>query len=651
MNRIETLLSGLNDRQKEAATATDGKYLVLASAGSGKTRVLTTRIAYLIELGIKPWEIVGISFTKKAANEIKERVQSVVGEAALDVNMGTFHSLCMRILLQNQSALGMSNATILDDNESKKVIYDIAMTYGYMSDDAVYEIKSSIDRFGNEGWNADDVRRQGNIPKDIVDIFEEYASFKKAVGYVDFNDILSLTSELFRIRPDILKLYSSKYKYIMVDENQDINNIQFKLLTQLSSFHKNFMMLGDDLQCIYSFRGSNINNMMDIRTYDPEIKTILLEQNYRSSKTIVEASNAFIANNKKQLEKVSYTANDIGSPIFVYDSIDESREADFVVSVIEGLVKTKGLDYSDFAVLYRSNFLSRNIEFAFGRAGIPYSVVGGSEFYERDEIKTIVAYLRAVDNDMDDLAFERIINKPKRGIGETTINRIKMYATEANIPFSKAMEHIEDIPKVNKPTKAKIQQLVLLISKGRELIQSEGQNMNALLRYLILETHFMEQYDVDKTKDIERIQNIQELWNVAIAFDEKEHEALTEGQTVLTQFLTETALYTKEEDKEAQKRVSLTTAHSSKGLEFKAVFVIGVQADTFPSYLSKTDEAYEEERRLMYVAMTRAEEYLFMSFNRRKYVRGEMKNAGPSRFLGEIPERFVRYLGTKPEAQ
>lgn len=649
MSKIETLLSGLNDNQRKAATSVDGKYLVLAGAGSGKTRVLITRIAYLIEIGIKPWEIVGVSFTKKSANEIKERLQSLIGEPSLDVNMGTFHSLCMRILLQNQSALGMSNMTILDDNESKKVIYDIAMTYGYMSDDSVYEIKSSIDRWGNEGFNIEDVRALENIPRDLVNIYEEYAAFKKAVGYIDFNDILSLTSELFRIRPDILERYSSKYKYMIVDESQDLNNVQFKLLTQFSSYHKNFMLLGDDFQCIYSFRGSNINNMMDIRTYDSEIQTILLEQNYRSSKTIVEASNGFIANNKKKLEKVSYTANDIGSPIFVYDSIDESREAEFVVSVIEGMIKERGMDYDDFAVLYRSNYLSRNIEFAFGRAGIPYTVTGGSEFYERDEIKTIVCYLRAVDNDMDDLAFERIINKPKRGIGDTTINRIKMYATEANIPFSKAMEHIEDIPKVNKPTKAKIKDLMSMVSKGRELIQTEGQNMNALLRYLILQTHFMEQYDVDKTKDIERIQNIQELWNVAIAFDQKEHEELTEGQTVLTQFLTETALYTKEEDKEAQKRVTLMSVHGAKGLEYKAVFVIGVQADTFPSYLSKTDEEFEEERRLMYVAMTRAKEHLFLSFNRRKYVRGEMKNAGPSRFIGEIPERFIRYLGTKPK--
>lgn len=649
MNRIENLLSGLNDKQREAAAAIDGKYLVLACAGSGKTRVLTHRIAYLIEIGIKPWEIVGISFTKKSSNEIKERVQGLIGEPALDVNMGTFHGLCMRILLKNQSALGMSNMTIMDETESKKVIYDIAMTYGYMSDDSVHEIKSSIDRWGNEGWNAEKVRTLENIPKDIVDIFEEYAAFKKAVGYVDFNDILSLTSELFRIRPDILQQYSSKYKYIMVDEVQDTNSIQFQLLNQLSSYHKNFMLFGDDLQCIYSFRGSNINNMMDIRTYDAEIKTILLEQNYRSSKTIVEASNGFIANNKKQLEKVSFTANDVGSPIFVYDSIDESREAEFVVSVIEGMIKERGMQYDDFAVLYRANFLSRNIEFAFGQAGIPYGVVGGTEFYERDEIKTIVCYLRAVDNDLDDLAFERIINKPKRGIGETTINRIKMYATEANIPFSKAMEHIEDIPKVNKPTKQKIKDLVNMVNKGRELIKEEGQTINALLRYLILQTHFMGQYDSAKSKDIERIQNINELWNVAITFDQKEHEALLEGQTLLTQFLTETALYTKEEDKDAQKRVTLMSVHGAKGMEYKAVFVIGVQADTFPSYLSKTDEEYEEERRLMYVAMTRAKEHLFLSFNRRKYVRGEMKTAGPSRFIGEIPERFVRFLGNKPQ--
>lgn len=615
------------------------------------TRVLTKRIAYLTMIGVKPWEIVAISFTRKASNEIIERVKDMIGETALDVNMGTFHSLCMRILIKNQGALGMSNMTILDETEAKKIIFDIAMTYGFVTEDAQYEIKGSIDRWGNEGWTSADVRAKGNVPKDMIDIFEEYSSFKRSVGYVDFNDILSLTSELFRIRPDILEAYSSKYKYIMVDEVQDTNNVQFRLLQQLSSYHQNYVIFGDDLQCVYSFRGSNIDNMMNIRKFDKDVQTILLEQNYRSSDNIVKASNGFIANNKKQLEKISYTDNDDGAPIFIYDSVDETKEADFVVAMIEGLVKTKGASYDDFAVLYRSNYQSRNIEFAFSRVGIPYGVVGGSEFYERDEVKTLVSYLRALDNEMDDLAYNRILNKPKRGLGDASLNRIKMYASTGNIPFSKAMEHIADIDKINKPSKAKILDIVNMIQKGREIARRPNASVVELLRYIILETKFMDQYDTDRSAHVECIQNIQELWNVANSFDTREHEDLEEGQTILTQFLTETALYVKPTDKEEQAVVSLTTAHSAKGLEYKYVFVIGVQAGTFPSRLSQSDADYEEERRLFYVSMTRAKDILFLSFNRKRYVRGQTVDSGPSRFIGEIPSQYVRYLGVKKQEE
>lgn len=647
LNRIDALLEGLNENQKRAATAMDGKYLVLASAGSGKTRVLTHRIAYLIELGVQPWEIVGISFTKKASNEIKERVAKLIGEKALDVNMGTFHSLCMRILIRHQEALGMSNMTILDDTEAKKIISDIAVTFGYMSEDAVYEIKNSIDRWGNEGWTAEQVKQQGNNPEDIVNIYEEYSSFKRSVGYVDFNDILSLTHELFRFRPDILQQYSSKYKYLIVDESQDLNNIQFKLVQQLSSHHQNFMLIGDDLQSIYAFRGSKVDNIMNIRQFDAQVQTILLEQNYRSSQSIVKASNALIANNVNQMEKISYTENGEGSPVFIYDSIDETKEADFVVSVIEGLVKNKGMQYDDFAVLYRANYLSRNIELAFSSVGIPYEIVGGSEFYERDEIKTLVCYLRALDNEMDDLAHERILNKPKRGIGATTVNRISMYAAENNVSFFKALQHIEDIPKINKPTKGRILEFVDLLNQAKEMLRKPDATVLGLLKYMMIQTDFMAQYDVYKTEDLTRIQNIEELWNVAAQFDNKPKEELAENQTIVTQFLTETALYVQDDDPDARARVSLTTVHSSKGLEFKCVFVIGLQAGVFPSYLSTQQDDLEEERRLFYVAMTRAKEMLFLSFNRYKYNGGQKQEVQPSRFLKEIPEEYTRYLGQK----
>lgn len=644
---INDLLFGLNEKQKKAVQVTNGKYLVLASAGSGKTRVLTNRIGYLIALGVKPWEIVGITFTKKAANEIKERVHGLIGEQALDVNMGTFHSLCMRILLQNQEALGMSNLTILDETESKKIIEDISITYGYLQKDAVYKIKSQLDRWANEGWLAEDVASKGNFESDFINIYKEYTDFKRQVGYVDFNDLINLTIELFNKRPDILEKYSKKYKYIMLDEGQDTNNPQFELLKQLSSYHENYMIISDDLQAIYSFRGSNVDNILNIRDFDSEIETILLEQNYRSSKTIVQSSNLFIKNNKKQLEKNSYTENPKGHPIFIYDSIDETREAEFIVSAIEGFVQNKGMNYEDFAVLYRSNYLSRNIELSFGFAGIPYTVVGGSEFYERQEIKGLVSYLRAIDNLKDDLAFERILTTPKRGIGATSIDRLKMFATEAQVPFSKAMEMVEDIAKINKPTKKKIKETFDLILNLQTQISENNITILNLLKNIVIKTHFMGQYDTDKSSDVQRIQNIEELFNVASQFDNKEKIDLTEDQTLLTQFLTETSLYIEPGKEDDTDKVSLLTVHSSKGLEYKVVFVIGVQDGTFPSSLTQTEEDYEEERRLMYVAMTRAKEILFLSYNRKKYFRGNVVDTGPSQFIKEMPQQHVRYLGIK----
>ena len=643
------LLEGLNENQRVVATQINGKFLVLASAGSGKTHCLTKRIQYLISLGVRPWEIVAISFTKKASNEIRERVEKTMGETALDVHMGTFHSLCMRILLANQQALGMQNLTVLDDHETLRIITDIAVTHGYMDEKDIKDIRGTIDRWTNNGWSPEDVAQQPAIFKDVLAIFEEYTAFKKTVGYVDFNDILLLTSKLFAFRPDILAKYANKYKYLIVDEAQDMNNVQFRLVQQLSSAHQNYMLICDDLQAIFGFRGSNVENIINIRDFDPEVQTLLLERNYRSTQTIVQASNAFIANNERQLEKVSYTENERGWPIYVYEAADEVRETEFIVKTIEGLMKTSGYKYKDFAILYRSNFLSRNVEFALSQASVPYDVLGGTEFYERDEVKTLVAYLRALDNPMDDLAFERIINRPKRSIGDATINRIKLYAASSSVSFESAMRHIDDIEKINKPTKEKIRTFLAFIDKGRTLLQESDVRIEAILRYVILSTHFMQQYDMDKTDDISRVENIQELYRVTTSFDEKEHEDLLEGQTRMTQFLTETALFIKE-DQQEDNQVSLMTCHSSKGLEFPVVFVIGLQSGDFPSRHIQTKTDYEEERRLFYVAMTRAKDFLFLSHNKNKYKSTQVFPCRPSEFIGEIPSEFVRHLGPRKDS-
>lgn len=643
------ILEGLNDQQKKAVTAMDGKYLVLAGSGSGKTLSGIRRIQYLLHMGVKPWEVVFFSFTKKSALEIQDRLTSAVGEIALDVNTGTFHSICMRILLTHQQAIGMHNITVMDNDESSQVIGELATVYGYSEKEGAKEMKHMIDLWGNEGLSPEDIKALNKYPEDIIGVYEEYTNYKRSVGYVDFNDILSLTHHLFNVRPDILEEYSRKYKYIILDEFQDTNKVQYRILEQLSSYHGNYMLLGDDFQTIFSFRGSDVQNTINLRQQASDIETILLEQNYRSTNNIVQASNAVIENNKIQMEKTSFTTNPDGAPVFLYDASDEVREAEFIATVINGLVKENNYEYDDFMVLYRSHYLSRPIEFAFNRLSIPYDVVGGTEFYERAEIKTLVAYLRVLDNKLDDLAFERIINIPKRQIGPTTIARIKMFATEAEIPFMKALENIEDIPRINNPTKKRIKKFLDMIKEGQAIVRKEEGSIQEAFMYILKETKFLDQYDKQKTKDIERIENIQELWNVIVQFDKSEKEELLEGQNRMNQFLTETALFIPSEEEDRLPRVRLLTAHSSKGLEEKVVFVVGLESGTFPSYLSVTEEEMEEERRLFYVSMTRAEEMLFLSHSMQKYKRGQKIYQNPSPFLNEIPECYIRRLGEKNE--
>lgn len=649
MKSREEILEGLTPQQRKIATSIEGKYMVLAGSGSGKTFVLLKRIEYLISLGVKPYEIVAFTFTNKVAKEMKERMAESIGETALDVNISTIHSLCMRILLTHQNLLGYENMTVIDTDESAQVIKEISEKYGYMTKEGVAEVKRLIDFWGNKGLTAEEVRLENKYPNDMVDIYTEYGVFKKAVGYIDFNDILTLTNVLFTKFPEVLAIYANKYKHVLLDEAQDVNNLNVQLLYQLTSVHNNYMLFGDDFQAIYKFRGGDVQNIFDIRERDDEVNTILLERNFRSTKTIVKASNALIAHNKNQMEKVSYSENQDGSPIFIYDASDETREVDFIVEVIQGLVKAGTYTYSDFFVLYRSHFLSRVIEFGMSRAGVPYEVIGGLEFYERAEVKTLVAYMRALDNSLDDIAFERIINTPKRGIGQTTIDRLKMYASENQISFFKAMDFVEDIPKINKPTKKRIGDLVKMIKDGQQLALAEDTEVQDVFNYILNETKFLDQYDKDKTKDIEKIENINELWKVAQNFDIKDREDLVEGQSILNQFLTETALYAPDEDADRYDRVKLLTSHSSKGLEAPVVFVVGLEEGTFPSYRTETEEEHEEERRLFYVAMTRAEKLLFLTHNRKSYRRGQEINNRPSRYISEIPDEFKHQLGRAHE--
>ncbi|MBS7358591.1 MAG: UvrD-helicase domain-containing protein [Bacteroidales bacterium] len=430
------------------------------------------------------------------------------------------------------------------------------------------------------------------------------------------------------------------------DEVQDLSSLQFKIMRQLSSHHGNYMCVGDDLQSVYAFRGGDVSNIMNINQIDPDIETILLEQNYRSTNNIIQASNGFIAHNKKQLNKVSFTENQEGLPVMVYESEDELREAEYIVTMIQGMIQSGEYKYEDIAVLYRANYLSQNIALTFSSAGIPYDVQNGFNFYEREEVKTLVGYLRILDNPLDDIALEYVLNRPKRSIGDVTVDRLKMYAADVNIPLSVALAHADDIPKVNKPTKQRIRDFADLLDAMRAQLQNDP-NIVRLLHYIVKQTGLMKSYDVQRTKDIERIDNIQELFNIAAMFELKDKEPLEEGQTSLSQFLTETALYAKPETgEELVGKVTLISSHGSKGMEYPVVFIIGLEQGIFPSYHALDDiDNLEEERRLMYVSMTRAEKVLFLSYNKKRYSFGRMQHCKPSQFIEELPKEYVKFLG------
>lgn len=644
--RIEELLSGLDEPQRYAATRMDGKYLLLAGSGSGKSRSIVYRVAYLIEVGVKPWEIVSISFTNKASVELLERIVDLVGEEGHEVNTGTFHSLCTRILMRNQSALNIENMTIISETEVDGIIRDIGSSYGYMKD-ALVDIKHFIDYCGTNGIypeDYDEYEIRNKYPADYVNIHEEYTLFKRRVGYVDFDDLLGLTYKLFQSRPDILEEYAKKYKYITIDEAQDNSRMQVLIMKQLASYHGNYMVVGDENQSIYGFRGADVHSFIDMPELDDKIEVIKLEHNYRSSGNIVKASNGVIENNTERLDKIANTRNEDKYPVMIYEADDDFRESEYVVNMIEGLVNSGQYKYEDIGILYRFNFLSLNMSLSLSSAGIPYDVKQGTNFYDNEEIKTIVSYLRLIENPLDDIALEYAINRPKRSIGEATINRVKMYATDINVSLFQVLDNIDEIPKINKPTKQRIKDFRDLIKELTEQSKSNDSILD-LVKAIVDKTNIMSQYDMSVSKDIKKIEYISELYNIATNFDAIEHTQDEDSETLLTQFLTATALYAKPDDEEERGKVTLSSVHSSKGLEYKVVFLIGLQQGTFPSYRATSPEELEEERRLFYVGMTRAEELLFLSYNRLEYRYNDYRVSQKSMFLDEIPEEYVRHIG------
>lgn len=631
----------LNNEQREAVFHTEGPLLILAGAGSGKTRVLTHRIAYLIdEKGVNPWNILAITFTNKAAGEMRERVDRIVGFGSESIWVSTFHSTCVRILRRYIDRLGYgTNFTIYDADDQKTLMKDVCKQL--QIDTKIYKeraLLSAISSAKDEMITPDEfeLNAAGDYHKQrIAKVYREYEKQLKANNALDFDDLLVKTVQLLQTQPDILEYYQERFRYIMVDEYQDTNTVQFKLISILAKKYKNLCVVGDDDQSIYKFRGANIKNILNFEEVFEDARVIKLEQNYRSTETILNAANGVIRNNYGRKDKSLWTENGEGDKINFQQFDDAFEEANYVVNDIRKKVEDGSRSYNDHAILYRTNAQSRMFEEKLVTANIPYKVIGGINFYARKEIKDLLAYLKTIDNGQDDLAVKRIINIPKRGIGLTTINRVQENATERNVRFYEALLTADMIPGIGRSA-AKLTSFVALIEHFKE----SAKNMlpSELMKEILDYTGYIEDLEADSKEEAEdRIANIDELLNKIAAYE----ESCEDERPTLSGFLEEVALVADIDGlDESNDYVVLMTLHSAKGLEFPEVYLVGMEDGLFPSYMTITADdpaEVEEERRLCYVGITRAMENLTMTCAKRRMVRGETQYNKMSRFLKEIP--------------
>ena len=636
----------LNEPQREAVLHTDGPLLILAGAGSGKTRVLTHRIAYLIEeLGVNPWNILAITFTNKAAGEMRQRVDDLVGFGSESIWVSTFHSMCVRILRRFIDRLGYdSRFTIYDTDDQKTLMKAVCKKVDIdtkqFKERMLFSVISSAK---NEMILPEEFELNAGgdfVQLKIAKVYREYEAQLKANNALDFDDLLVRTVQLLQTQPDVRENYQERFRYIMVDEYQDTNTVQFKLVSLLAGKYRNLCVVGDDDQSIYKFRGANIRNILDFEKEYPDARVIKLEQNYRSTGNILNAANGVISNNKGRKDKTLWTANGEGEKIGLRQFDTAYDEAEFIAEDIKKEVQD-GASYNDNAVLYRTNAQSRLLEEKFIAMNIPYKIVGGINFYARREIKDILAYLKTIDNGQDDLAVRRIINVPKRGIGLTTINRIQEAADERGISFYEALLAPEMIPGAGRSA-AKLDSFAALIEyfKG----QAEKESLTDLLNEILDMTGYAQNLEADDEIDAEsRLQNIEELVNKAAAYEED--CADRDEKATLSGFLEEVALVADIDSlEEDQDYVVLMTLHSAKGLEFPHVYLAGMEDGLFPSYMTimgDDPEELEEERRLCYVGITRAEQKLTLTCARKRMVRGETQYNRISRFVGEIPPELL----------
>ena len=646
----------LNDKQKEAVLYTEGPLLILAGAGSGKTRVLTHRIAYLIEeMGVNPWNILAITFTNKAAGEMRERVDDIVGFGSESIWVSTFHSMCVRILRRFIDRLGYdTNFTIYDTDDQKTVVKDVCKLL--QIDTKMFKerrLMSAISSFKDEMITPEECMLQAGgdfVQKKIAEVYQEYEKEMRSNNALDFDDLLLKTVQLFQMNRDVLEYYQERFRYIMVDEYQDTNNVQFALVSLLAGKYKNLCVVGDDDQSIYRFRGANIKNILNFEKEFQNTKVIKLEQNYRSTSHILDAANEVIHHNKGRKEKRLWTENEAGAKVKLTQLDSAYDEADFVVNAIRSEVRSEDRPYSDYAILYRTNAQSRTFEEKLVITGIPYKIVGGINFYARREIKDLLAYLKTIENGMDDLAVRRIINVPKRGIGLTTIGRIQEYALTNEISFYEALSRNASIPGMARSAK-KLDAFVALIESFKT--ETSYRSLKELLEDIIETTCYIDELRQDAETDDEaesRIENIEELKNKIAQYEENcENEQIP---ATLTGFLEEVALVAEIDSlDEESDYVTLMTLHSAKGLEFEHVFLTGMEDGLFPGYMTITaddPEEMEEERRLCYVGITRAKKKLNLTCARRRMVHGETQYNKISRFVKEIPDHLLD-TGTRIE--
>ena len=650
-------LNDLNESQRKAVEYIDGPSLVIAGAGSGKTRVLTYKIAYLLQQGVKPWSIMALTFTNKAAREMKERIGKLVGqELAQHLYMGTFHSIFSRILRAEAQHIGFTNNfTIYDESDSRSLIKTIVKEMGL--DEKVYKsasVHSRISMAKNNLMSAENYARdkelyqadqRAKMPR-VGEIFITYVQRCQQANAMDFDDLLTLTFKLFQEHEDIRKKYADRFDFLLVDEYQDTNHAQMRIVMQLCKEKERVCAVGDDSQSIYSFRGANIDNILSFQSRFKEARLFKLEQNYRSTQSIVEAANSLIKHNSNQIPKHVYSKNDKGESLIYKPAYSDKEEALIVCREIKRIKRQDDCQYSDFAILYRTNAQSRSFEEEFRKQGIPYRIYGGLSFFQRKEIKDVIAYFRLVANPDDEEAFKRIINYPSRGIGNTTVAKIAACALDNHVSFWQVISSPEHYGLgVNKGTLAKLESFRLMISGFVE--KSASMNAFDLGDTIVKESGISA--DIYKSgsrdpEDLARQENLEELLGGMQSFVEECREEGREQEAYLTDYLQGVALLTDLDSKgdDDEPRVSLMTVHASKGLEFPTVFVVGLEENIFPSAIVSTLRELEEERRLLYVAITRAEKHCVLTSAKNRFRYGKMEFGNPSRFIKEIDSAFIQ---------